>query len=74
MERLVPVGRRRQLVAGTTRLRRWPTAAAEQSGDHAEGLLPGFASNSTSRPGVDPRESRLRRLSEAIHLAAFRPP
>ena len=37
-------------MAGTTPSRCSPTAAAEQSGNHAEGLLPGFASNSTSRP------------------------
>ena len=36
-----------RVMAGTTRSRRWSTAAAEQSGNHAEGLLPGFASELT---------------------------
>ena len=42
----------RQQMAETTRSRRWSTAAAEKSGNHAEGLLPGSASNSTFRPGA----------------------
>ena len=65
---LKPTARDLLLLAGTIRSRRWSTAAAEQSGNHAEGLLPGFTSNSPSRPlpviGVSRKTSCQRPVSD----------
>jgi hypothetical protein len=62
----------RPLMAGTTRSRRLLTAAAEQSGNHTEGLLPGLASNSTSRPQAVLRDGHEDRVAKRSRKAGFR--
>jgi len=62
----------RPLVAGTTHSRRWPTADTERSGNQAEGLLPGFASNSPSRPSAALRDALENSASARRRMSAFR--
>jgi hypothetical protein len=56
-----PDGHEHPLMAGTTRSRRWWKAAAEQSGNHSEGPLSGFASTSPS-PAISGPSRRARKL------------